>query len=142
MRVLVRSVVCAGMLGLGVLSGWHVYWAGFAAGIASVPHQHTVMEDAEAIREERDRTFMAQGNPHTAALLSLAWVQDIRRKQMQAERTRYVQTAEVTMVAVSKTLDTGLWVLTIMDPTARATSFWTDGDWMNRPVPVRTISPY
>jgi hypothetical protein len=106
--------------------------------LVSTPPQHS----ATTLREQRDREFIGTMDPASRAMLENPVTQEARRQNLAAQQSRYVQTADVTALVVMKTQDTGHWVVTIVAPDGKETSFWTMGDAEGLRVPVRTITAY
>ena len=130
-----RLLVFLGLWWLGILGaflagfGFHAYLG------RPMPGMSTIAQQATAIRAERDKQVAPE-----------AWAQLLREKNERQwfDQRSYVETLEVTEIAINKTLVEDFWTVSIADPTGKRTTFWTTGPvvGLGIPMPVRTITAY
>jgi hypothetical protein len=143
-RCLWRGLVVAGLWSLTlVLAYQRGAQDARSTAIAEVrPEEPETWSQAQEIREQRDQAFIIAHDPGSRAFFASPGVQEFRRAYARKHVQAFVSTKEAVELVVNRTLNSSDWVVSILDPDKRSTSFWAEGQAVGTPVPIRTITPY
>lgn len=107
-------------------------------GTAMFGNQDTLTHRAFVIRQKAEGDCIGKAECYG---ISAAFVLDERWKNAQKYEPELVKTQNVVRVEMSKTSDTGEWVICIVDPDGKRSSFWLKSGSENGGE-VRSITTY